>query len=119
MKFVYVIAFSSDRFLMVLNPKRKGWEMPGGRVEEGENAEDAARREFREETGQEFDPVAAMPLGAGAVFVGNLNETGAKGEMRWQLFDDLPEQLAFPEVEYREQISWAKTSLRSGRCSIK
>jgi 8-oxo-dGTP diphosphatase len=119
MKFVYVIAFSSDRFLMIDNPKRKGWEMPGGRVEEGENAEDAARREFREETGQEFEPVAAMNIGAGAVFVGDLKETGLEGEMRWQLFDELPEPLAFPEVEYREQLSWAKKALQSGHCRIR
>ena len=45
MKWVYSVIFLDKRFVMVYNLKRKGWEMPGGRVEEGENPADAAVRE--------------------------------------------------------------------------
>ena len=51
MRWVYAIGFKGDRFLMVNNPKRGGWEMPGGKVEEGEDPKDASVREFREEAG--------------------------------------------------------------------
>jgi 8-oxo-dGTP diphosphatase len=111
MNWVYAIAFDGDRFLMVLNPKRRGWEMPGGRVEEGEDDKTASIREFREETGQEFVPVASMQYGKGAVFAGLFNITGGKGEMRWELFDPLPKDLSFPEVEYIEQVEWARKEL--------
>ena len=48
MSTVYGVGFSSDRFLMVFNPKREGWEMPGGHVEENESDEEAVRRELQE-----------------------------------------------------------------------
>lgn len=41
---------SRTRFLMARHGDR-GWELPGGRVEEGESAVEAAVREFGEETG--------------------------------------------------------------------
>ncbi|OPY34152.1 MAG: hypothetical protein A4E32_00422 [Methanomassiliicoccales archaeon PtaU1.Bin124] len=111
MRWVYAIAIEGDRFLMVFNKKRGGWEMPGGHVEQGEGAETAAKREFREETGQEFEPVVRVVQDDGAVFAGRVRYTGKHGEMRFELFEQLPEQLAFPEWEYREQIAWARTAL--------
>jgi 8-oxo-dGTP diphosphatase len=111
MKWVYAIAFEDDRFLMVLNPKRGGWEMPGGRMEKGEDGDTAAKREFREETGQELETAAMMPLGEGGVFTGKLIRTTKAGEMRFELFSELPDNLAFPDCEYREQIAWARKAL--------
>ncbi|MFA5313152.1 MAG: NUDIX domain-containing protein [Methanomassiliicoccales archaeon] len=111
MSWVYAIAFQGDRFLMALNPKRGGWEMPGGRVEEGESSEAASVREFMEETGQEFVPVAAMRCGPGTVFSGILRVTGGEGEFRWELFGDLPKDLSFPEAEYIEQLDWARKEM--------
>lgn len=43
----------SRRFLMVRH-RRRGWELPGGRLEPGESGVEAARREFAEETAREL-----------------------------------------------------------------
>jgi len=76
MSFVYVIAFDAEgKFLMVKHHSRH-WEMPGGRIEEGETSEEAAHREFLEETGMGvtlFDDT--LPEGGGLVFGGLVGET--------------------------------------------
>jgi 8-oxo-dGTP diphosphatase len=111
MSFVYAIAFSGGSFLMVYNPKRQGWEMPGGRMEPGESPEQAVVREFLEETGQGFRPITNTPFRDGQVFAGDLMLEGGQGEMEWKLFRSLPDELAFPEVEYLEQLRWAEACL--------
>lgn len=49
------------KILLIRHPRR-GWEIPQGRVEEGEDLLAAARREVREETGTEVElgPLAAV-----------------------------------------------------------
>ena len=108
MSWVYSIAFLGDRFVMVYNPTRKGWEMPGGRIEKGETDEQAAIREFKEESGCNFRPSASIPHRDGMVFTGDLDCPVKKAEMEWDLFVNLPEKLGFPEEEYGPLIEWAK-----------
>jgi 8-oxo-dGTP diphosphatase len=108
MSWVYSIAFVGDKFVMVFNPKRDGWEMPGGKIEKGESAEQAAVREVREECGCDFKPFARMKHRDGTVFAGSLECPIAKlPEMEWGLFTNLPKQLAFGDDEYRETLAWA------------
>ncbi|UOQ87477.1 NUDIX hydrolase [Gracilibacillus salinarum] len=45
-----VIRNDKNEILLIKGPKR-GWEMPGGQVEEGESLQDAAIRETKEESG--------------------------------------------------------------------
>ncbi|QXE89712.1 NUDIX hydrolase [Geomonas subterranea] len=48
--------------ILVIRHRKRGWEIPQGRVEEGENLLDAARREVAEEAGVEVEigPLAAV-----------------------------------------------------------
>ena len=108
MRWVYAIGFKGDHFLMVNNQKRGGWEMPGGKVEEGEDPKEASVREFREEAGVLFLPVGCMEHEGGLVFAGEVINDNGKGEMDWRLFQELPDKLAFPSVEYEVQLRWAR-----------
>lgn len=63
-----VLAFDDERRLLLARHRRRGWELPGGKIERGEDAETAARREAREEAGCELG--AMRLLGAYAVVDG-------------------------------------------------
>jgi 8-oxo-dGTP diphosphatase len=106
-------AASGKEFLMV-DHKRRGWELPGGKVEAGEGPVHCALREFREETGHllaspRFVAKLRKPNGTCYVFTGGLGakvddvDAGdAVGGMKW--FARLPrgERLAFPDDPYEE-----------------
>ncbi|MFA6641793.1 MAG: NUDIX hydrolase [Methanomethylophilus sp.] len=98
---VYTVAFHNGYWLMVWNPHRKGWEMPGGHVKEGESRLLAAKREFREESGFDVDIRDVHDLGYCYVFAGFLGDqvTGVY-EMLPKLFDEIPEHLSFTRKEY-------------------
>lgn len=52
---------NESKNILLIRHHKRGWEIPQGRVEEGENLVDALCREVREEAGIEIEP---GPLGA-------------------------------------------------------
>jgi 8-oxo-dGTP diphosphatase len=114
----YAIAFDGDRFLMVRHPRRGGWEMPGGHVEPGESPEEAASREFIEESGYSIRIVGRMDYQGVDVFAAVLGEmVSGDPEMESRLFDSLPEELSFGRDEYEVTVPWARSAVagRSGK----
>lgn len=114
MIFVYAIAFSGETFLMVRN-RRRGWEMPGGKVEPGESPERAMRREFAEETGAELKIISSARIPSGIVFFGIVEQgrvapVGRSSEEVAEVafFNALPEELSFPRKEYEAMLQEAR-----------
>jgi 8-oxo-dGTP diphosphatase len=107
-----VVCFDTPRrgqFLMVRHARR-GWELPGGRIETGESASAAAEREFLEETGRHVRGLREVPALEGyaaRVFVGVVGATAvaqpadpAIRETRWVAHLDEVEPLSFPDDPY-------------------
>jgi len=97
---------------MVWHNGRKGWEMPGGHVEDGETSEEAAKREFIEEAGYEIDIVAIRDIGYCDVCAARLGKKVRDDcEMRSELFGELPDQLSFERDEYLDTVPWARSKI--------
>jgi len=106
MKTVYSMGVKDRKFLMVFNQKRNGWEMPGGTIEAGESPEEAAIREFREESGLELIVKGVRTLDDCYVCVGWAGGRIQEGEMRYEFFNELPLNLAFSAEEYVPVLEW-------------
>jgi len=92
-----------------IEPRRGHWDIPGGFLEEGEEALEGLRREFREETGIEVEPVEW--LGAyvdpydGYHVLGLTWLVGGEGEPR--AADDVAELHWFGPAELPGEMAFA------------
>ncbi|MFH9651659.1 NUDIX domain-containing protein [Streptomyces anulatus] len=103
-----------DRVLMLWRyrfvPDQWGWELPGGIVDEGEDADACARREVEEETGWRaanvehvvtYQPMVGMVdspheifVGTGAEHVGEPTDAEEAGRVEWVPLADIPSLMA-------------------------
>ena len=112
-KYVVVCAYYRGQWLMSRHRARDTWETQGGHIEPGETPLQTARRELYEESG--VTDAEVIPLcdycgftdtrsANGVVFLAVVNRLGTLPESEMaevRLFDDLPENLTYPNVSPR------------------
>ena len=57
------VIYNKDKELLLIHrnsPKRTQWELPGGKIDEGEDPEASAKRELLEELGVEVDLIKKL-----------------------------------------------------------
>lgn len=104
---------AGGRVLMVRSPKR-GWEMPGGQVEEGEGLPQALEREIREEAGvvvtvgelvgvySNIKPPTKVIFGFLCTYVsGELTTSEESTEVEWVEADAVMARITHPAIRDR------------------
>ncbi|WP_404459538.1 RNA deprotection pyrophosphohydrolase [Oceanobacillus kapialis] len=90
---VWVICKYKDKWLLTKH-KERGLEFPGGKVEKGETAEQAAKREVMEETGGEIQQLCYI----GQYYVYGKREHVAKN-IYYAVVDSLHPKITYYETE--------------------
>lgn len=94
-----------EKYIFSYNKKRKGFEIPGGHIEEGENWKEACKREVYEETGgiiKNLKPICVYKINSFGILcfaeIEKLEELPKEFEMeKIMLTDRLPNNLSFKE----------------------
>ena len=116
-RFVIIVPITSDGCVVLYHGK-KGWELPGGSIEEGETPEDAAIRELFEECGIKASSSELIRLGTiksrdgeGYIF-SLLIDKSIQLKERAKLFKRIPKEgLAYPLHETMAFINVARTRM--------
>jgi 8-oxo-dGTP diphosphatase len=106
---------SQNEILLVRHPRR-GWEIAGGQVEEGENLINALKREVKEEAGVDisvgelagiytkYSSPALLILGFLCEYIeGDLRPSSESPEVSWVPKGDVLERISHPAIHDRIQ----------------
>jgi 8-oxo-dGTP diphosphatase len=109
--FVVIGTLYKGKWVWVKHRKRDTWEIPGGHIEPGESADDAAKRELFEETGATSFTIEAIcdysvtqgdKSGISRLYLAQVEEIGPlpESEIRCiDFFDDVPANLTHPDIQ--------------------
>lgn len=111
LKYVVIISRYKDQWLFVKHRDRTTWEVPGGHIEADELPDDAARRELIEESSADdfnirsicnYSVERAGIKRYGRLYYAEIYHLADRFEHEIQaiaLFDDLPDQLTYPDIQ--------------------
>jgi len=106
-----------------IEPYKGMWDIVGGFLESGEHPEDGARREAREETGLDVTLGPLISIGMGQytdgdwtlnlyyiaqTWSGTLQANDDVAVLRWFDADDLPAEIAFPDLQQQVLRDWRR-----------
>jgi len=114
---VGVVCLRGDEVLLIRRgkPPRQGeWSLPGGRIEAGERAVDAALRELREETGVEAELIGLVDVVDGVFPEAGRHYVLIDYAARWLsgepvAGDDAAEARFVPLAEAKRLVDWNET----------
>lgn len=114
---VGVVCFRGQDVLLIRrgrSPKRGEWSLPGGRIEPGERAQDAALRELAEETGVKAEIAALIDVVDGLFPEAGVHYVLIDYVARWLsgepvAGDDADEARFVPLEEALERVAWDET----------
>ena len=124
-KYAVIIAQYGRRLLWCRHRDRQTWEIPGGHIEPGESALEAAARELQEETGATdftLQPVCwysawhsdGMPHSCGLLCVADVHSLGDLHNEITEVrpFDGVPDALTYPDIQPRlfEEVNRRKNA---------
>lgn len=105
-----LISHTDDKVLLIRSPRR-GWEFPGGQVEEGENLIEALQREIQEEAGVTASvgtlvgvysniqsPTKLMFGFLGDYISGELSTSAESLETEWVARDSVLQRISHPAI---------------------
>ncbi|PKK86394.1 MAG: hypothetical protein CVT48_01235 [Thermoplasmata archaeon HGW-Thermoplasmata-1] len=95
MEYTVVVILNEKGEFMLLKHRKRGWEFPGGKLEEGETPEKCAIREILEETGYGILDHKVM--------MNTLNGEGGRG---YVVFARLGRKLAEPQDPLTEKVEF-------------
>lgn len=111
-KYAVIITKHDGKLLWCRHEARQTWEVPGGHIEAGESALEAAARELQEETGAlsfSLKPVCWYRLhfsdgGMGSMSILCAAEVHTLGELYSEIaevrtFDKIPSALTYPDIQ--------------------
>lgn len=126
---VFCLIRSSNREILMIESPIRGWELPGGQVEEGENLLQALEREIMEETGVQveidrlkgvysrLDPPHMVLLGfTGTYRSGNLSTSNESLTVEWVQPDQVLSRISRPAIRDRIQDLLAENPQCKFRC---